>query len=551
MTKGLHLSPRHREEIKALLHKHLPGVEVWAYGSRVNGQSHDGSDLDLVLRGPQFAEIDTSRLADFIEALQNSTIPFLVEARDWARLPESFHREIEREHVVMVERENCSSLAREWSTATIEDISEKVAMGPFGSSIKVSTFVPDGVPIISGQHLHGVRVDDSPGFNFISHEHAQRLANANVKRGDIVFTHAGNIGQAAYIPNSSMFDRYVISQRQFYMRCDRSKAIPEFIALFFKSPEGRHKLLANASQVGVPSIARPVTYLRTLEISIPPLPEQRAIAHILGTLDDKIELNRRMNETLEAMARALFKSWFVDFDPVRAKMEGRVSGLPQHLADLFPDRLVDSELGKIPEGWEVVPLPELIEVNPKRALQKGERAPYLNMANMPTMGHVPETIIDRPFGSGMRFANGDTLIARITPCLENGKTAYVDFLRDGKIGWGSTEYIVMRPKSPLPSGFAYCLARSTGFREFAIQNMTGTSGRQRVPAKALSQFMLSSPSERVAASFGRVVQPLLARASKAVYESRDLATMRDALLPKLVSGEIRLRDAGRAVENTQ
>ena len=397
MVKGLHLPPRHRKEIVALLHKHLPGVEVWAYGSRVNGQSHDGSDLDLVLRGPQFAEIDTSRLADFIEALQNSTTPFLVEARDWARLPESFHREIEREHVVMVERENCSSLAREWSTATIEDISEKVAMGPFGSSIKVSTFVPDGVPIISGQHLHGVRVDDSPGFNFISHEHAQRLANANVKRGDIVFTHAGNIGQAAYIPNSSMFDRYVISQRQFYMRCDRSKAIPEFIALFFKSPEGRHKLLANASQVGVPSIARPVTYLRTLEISIPPLPEQRAIAHILGTLDDKIELNRRMNETLEAMARALFKSWFVDFDPVRAKMTGRDTGLPQNLADLFPDRLVDSELGKIREGWEVKALEEFGDVitgkTPSTRIPEfyGDDVPFLKIPDMHGQMYVVET----------------------------------------------------------------------------------------------------------------------------------------------------------------
>ena len=291
----------------------------------------------------------------------------------------------------------------------------------------------------------------------------------------------------------------------------------------------------------------PAESLKHLTIPLPPPPEQRAIAHILGTLDDKIELNRRMNEKLEAMARALFKSWFVDFDPVRAKMAGRDTGLPKRLADLFPDRLVESELGEIPEGWEVVPLPELIEVNPKRALQKGESAPYLDMANMPTMGHVPDTIIDRPFGSGMRFANGDTLIARITPCLENGKTAYVDFLRDGKIGWGSTEYIVMRPKSPLPSEFAYCLARNTGFREFAIQNMTGTSGRQRVPAKALSQFMLSSPSERVAASFGRVVQPLLARASKAVYESRMLAALRDTLLPKLISGELRLKDVRRVI----
>jgi type I restriction enzyme S subunit len=134
---------------------------------------------------------------------------------------------------------------------------------------------------------------------------------------------------------------------------------------------------------------------RTLKeqvLILPPLPEQRAIAHILGTLDDKIELNRRMSQTLEAMARALFKAWFVDFEPVRAKMEGRwqrgqsLPGLPAHLYDLFPDRLVDSELGEIPEGWEVVTLPEVIEVNPSRPLRKGEVASYLDMVNMPTRG---------------------------------------------------------------------------------------------------------------------------------------------------------------------
>ena len=136
-------------------------------------------------------------------------------------------------------------MAGEWQTLTIGDIAEKVAMGPFGSSIKVETFAPGGVPIISGQHLHGSRVDDAPGFNFISHEHAQRLASANVMRGDIIFTHAGNIGQAAYIPENSKYERYVISQRQFYMRCDRSKAIPEFVAMYFRSPEGQYRLLAN------------------------------------------------------------------------------------------------------------------------------------------------------------------------------------------------------------------------------------------------------------------------------------------------------------------
>ena len=274
---------------------------------------------------------------------------------------------------------------------------------------------------------------------------------------------------------------------------------------------------------------------------MPPLPEQRAIAHILGTLDDKIELNRRMSETLEAMARALFLSWFVDFDPVRAKAEGRDPGLPKPLADLFPARLVDSELGEIPEGWEVAPLPEVVDVNPTRALRKGVAAPYLDMANMPTHGHSADEVVDRTFGSGMRFINGDTLVARITPCLENGKTAFVDFLQDGQVGWGSTEYIVLRPKAPLPEEYAYCLARSAEFREFAIQSMTGTSGRQRVPADSLAHFRVTAPPRPIAEAFGRAVKPRFARASAAVSESRTLAALRDALLPKLVSGELRIK----------
>ena len=286
-----------------------------------------------------------------------------------------------------------------------------------------------------------------------------------------------------------------------------------------------------------------------LDILLPTPPEQRTIVHVLGTLDDKIELNRRMNETLEAMARALFKSWFVDFDPVRAKMEGRDTGLPEHIADLFPDRLVDSEMGEIPEGWTVEPLRELTEVNPTRSLRRGQVAPYLPMANMPTRGHMPDSVAVRRFGSGMRFTNGDTLVARITPCLENGKTAYVDFLRDNEVGWGSTEYIVLKPKPPLPDQFAYCLARSAKFREFAIQNMSGTSGRQRVPVAALKGFLMVAPPVQLAEQFGDAARLLFERASRAGRESRTLAVSRDTLLPKLISGEIRVGDAEMALES--
>jgi len=290
-----------------------------------------------------------------------------------------------------------------------------------------------------------------------------------------------------------------------------------------------------------PSLNR--NYIHPVPVDVPPLVEQRAIAHILGTLDDKIDLNRRMNETLEAMARALFKSWFVDFDPVRAKAEGRDPGLPKHNADLFPERFEDSALGEIPSGWEVAPLPEIIEVNPARSLRKGSVAPYLDMANMSTRGHSPDVIVDRPFGSGMRFIDGDTLVARITPCLENGKTAFVDFLEQDQVGWGSTEYIVLRPKPPFPEEFAYCLARSAEFRDFAIQSMTGTSGRQRVPPEALSHFRLIRPPAKLAAIFGGVVKPLFARAHTNAEESRHLTALRETLLPKLISGDLQVSDS--------
>lgn len=172
-------------------------------------------------------------------------------------------------------------MAGEWLSASIQEVAEKVAMGPFGSSIKVETFVPHGIPVISGQHLRGTRLADLE-YNFLSLEHADKLANANVRRGDVVFTHAGNIGQVAYIPKSSKYERYVISQRQFYLRPNTKKVLPEFIAYYFTSAEGQHKLLANASSSGVPSLAQPVSYLRTVEIPLPPLVEQRAIAGLQG-----------------------------------------------------------------------------------------------------------------------------------------------------------------------------------------------------------------------------------------------------------------------------
>jgi len=150
----------------------------------------------------------------------------------------------------------------------LEDVSQKIAMGPFGSNIKVSTFVPEGVPIISGNHLRSVFLEE-PSYNFITEEHAQKLKNSVVFPRDIVFTHAGNIGQVAMIPEGCDYPYYMISQRQFYMRCDESKVIPEFVLFFFHSRDGRGKLLANANSTGVPSIAQPSTHLKNIEMPMP------------------------------------------------------------------------------------------------------------------------------------------------------------------------------------------------------------------------------------------------------------------------------------------
>ena len=523
----------HRKTVLTLLKRHLPNTTVWTYRSRAKQGAQLQSDLDLVV----FASPKQSdQVSDLREAFKESDLPYRVELFVWDEVPESFREQIEAEHVALVERTGCSSLDLEWPIVVIEDISEKVAMGPFGSSIKVSTFVPDGVPIISGQHLRGVRVDDSPGFNFISYEHAQRLANANVKRGDIVFSHRGNIGQVAYIPESSMFEQYVVSQSQFYLRCDRFKAIPEYIVAFFKSPEGQHKLLANASQVGVPSIARPVTYLRTVEIPLPTLPEQHAIAHILGTLDDKIELNHRMNETLEAMARVLFKSWFIDFDPVRAKMEGRDTGLPDDIDKLFPDRMVDSELGEIPEGWKVGMLGNIARA-PRRGVDPAGlhvEMPYIGLEHMPrrSIALLEWGSTGRVTSSKSVFEKGDILFGKLRPYFHKVGIAPVS-------GVCSTDIVVITPKVAEWSAFLLVCVSSVKFVTYTNQTSTGTK-MPRTSWKTMSSYRLCLPAESVAQAFQKVAQPILERVLANIYEFRTLTALRDTLLPKLISGELRV-----------
>jgi len=547
MTDGLRGA--HREAIVSVLAANDRVERAVLFGSRATGTSTVTSDVDIALFGSRLTLTDQARLSAAINELP------MAQSVDLILYDSIQDREL-REHIRYdgVDWFACPTIGRRNRSESLSGTTGRLTTPdwramPFTEAFLVNPSVPIGHGTLT-PFVDMAAVEPSLCSVRATRVREFRGSGSRFRDGDTLFARItpclenGKI--ARYRADSELEIGH--GSTEFIVLRGRSEVTNSDFA-FYAARSALVREYAISQMVGTSGRQRvPTGSLAYLDVPVPPLREQRAIAHVLGTLDDKIELNRRMNETLEAMARALFRSWFVDFDPVRAKMEGRDTGLPQDIADLFPDRLMDSEMGEIPEGWQVATLTEHIEVNPRRSLRKGQTAPYLPMANMPTRGHMPDVVAVRAFGSGMRFANGDTLVARITPCLENGKTAYVDFLTDGEVGWGSTEYIVLRPRPPLPNQFAYFLARSAKFREFAIRNMSGTSGRQRVPPTALHGFLMVVPPSRVSARFGDVAESLIERANKAGHESRTLAAVRDTLLPKLMSGELRLARATQSME---
>lgn len=328
------------------------------------------------------------------------------------------------------------------------------------------------------------------------------------------------LGVPAKIPDDGV--TYLHNQRLGKIEvCEPGRVDKDFLYYLFLSPALNNYLWRTAS--GSKILHTSPSRIESYRFLAPELSEQRRIATTLMCLDDKIDLNRQMNRTLEEIAQALFLAWFVDF-------EGETD-------------LVESDLGPIPRGWEVVELPSLVDVNPRYKLTKGQDAPYVEMKNLPVNSARVDDWRLRSYTSGSRFRNGDALLARITPCLENGKTAFVDFLGEDEVGWGSTEFLVLRSKPPLPSEFAYFLARTPEFRDFAIAQMTGSSGRQRVRTEALGHYRIAAPSEELAQRFGEFARAILHRMKANDEQSRTLGDLRDTLLPKLISGEIRVPEA--------
>lgn len=190
-----------------------------------------------------------------------------------------------------------------FKTKRVGDVIAEIAMGPFGSNIKVDCFVPSGVPVLNGSNLTGFSLTENT-FNYVTTEKAASLKKAIASRGDIVITHRGTLGQIVYIPANSNYEKYVISQSQFRVRCKESAMLPEFMVYFFHTRDGRHKLLSNSSQVGVPALARPSTTFQELEIPVPTITEQRVIVATLSALDARIALNKKINHHLASLRSA-------------------------------------------------------------------------------------------------------------------------------------------------------------------------------------------------------------------------------------------------------
>ena len=428
-------------------------------------------------------------------------------------------------------------MSSDWAKKCLGDYCEKIGSGATPKGGKDAYLSSGPVYLIRSQNVHNDRFSPA-GLAYISDEQAQKLGNVKVESGDILLNITGD-SVARVCQALKHFLPARVNQHVAIIRPMASVFDARYLRYFFASPAQQNFMLGLAA-VGATRNALTKGMIESFEVPCPPLALQQGIADVLTSLDDRITLLREINATLEAIAQALFKSWFVDFDPVHAKMQGRIpEGMDQATAALFPNSLEESELGAVPKGWKWVQLDVAYDINPTRKLKKGETAPYLDMAGVQTQGHSVSGVVQREVGSGAKFMNGDTLLARITPCLENGKTAFVDFLSDHKTGWGSTEFVVLRPKDPLPPYHAYLLARHPAFREHAIRSMSGTSGRQRIQNDVLRQFFVAVPNEPVAKAFSELVMAMHEAICEGRQKSQTLSALRDNLLPRLISGHLK------------
>lgn len=426
-------------------------------------------------------------------------------------------------------------MAGEWTTFRLGDVCSKIGSGATPRGGKEVYLERGPYSLIRSQNVYndGFHRD---GLAYIGEKNAAELENVEVEKDDVLLNITGDsVARACQVDPEILPAR--VNQHVAIIRPNREKLDPRFLRYYLVSPEMHAKLLSWAG-AGATRDALTKGMIESFEVPAPrDINEQRTIAHILGTLDDKIELNRRMNETLEAMARALFKSWFVDFDPVRAKAEGKDPGLPKPLADLFPDSFEDSELGEIPKGWSVGKLGDVICQRVERCAPSAETAarPYVPIDCIsPKSLFLNESKPGEEAQSSLtKFYKGDLLFGAMRPYFHKVCIAPFD-------GTTRTTAFVLYPRQPDDFGFAAMLLHHPDTIDFATRHSTGSTIPYAVWTGSLEDMLVVVPPPEVRKAFNSVVQPFLDRIPEPYFENRMLTALRDSLLPRLISGEIRV-----------
>ncbi len=533
-------APADLEAVRRILREHAPELEVRAFGSRVSWTARETSDLDLALMTNE--PLDAARMAVLRSAFTDSRLPFRVDVVDWAGASDSFRKVIESEYVTLVGKPGRDT-GGSWPTAPLGQVTELTL-----SSVDKKTKPHEhAVLLCNYMDVYSNRFIRSD-LEFMTATATEReIRRCALRPGDVVITKDSeqydDIGVPALVRDD--IGNLVCGYHLAILRPLRESICGHYLLYALQIENAQHQFHAYAN--GVTRFGLRKDDILRVEISLPPLPEQRAIASVLGALDDKIDLNRRMNETLEAMARALFKSWFVDFSPVRAKAEGRDTGLPDHIADLFPDRLVDSELGEIPEGWHSGTLDDIVSLNPQSWNTRNvpETVVYVDLAN--TKWGCIERVDVHPWGTAPSRARrvlrpGDTIVGTVRP--GNGSFALIG--RDGLTG--STGFAVLRPKASHDREIVWCTVTSRDNIE-RLAHLADGGAYPAVRPRAVAETPVVLTDVPVRRAFSLMTAPWFDLIENNRRESQRLVSLRDMTLPKLVSGELRLGEAVKRLES--
>ena len=393
-----------------------------------------------------------------------------------------------------------------YETYRIADLIDEIAMGPFGSNIKVSCFVDSGVPVLNGSNLEGFSLSEKT-FRYVTREKADSLNKANAHRGDIVITHRGTLGQIVFIPQDSKYDRYVISQSQFRVRCN-DKVLPEYLVYYFHTPIGQHKLLSNASQVGVPALARPSSTFQQIEVVLPELSIQKRVVEIISTIQKKIVNNQEQNDNLYAQAKAIFDNHFINIDAIPAGWrKGNLLDIANYLNGLAMQKFR-------PQGHEIgLPVLKIKELRQGSCDDSSELC---------SLSIKPEYIIH----------NGDVIFSWSGSLL-------VDIWCGGTCGLNQHLFKVT---SDVYDRWFYYLWTAHHLARFIAIAADKATTMGHIKREELAKAEVLIPCEEDYTSFNSIMQPIFELIISNRIESRKLAALRDELLPKLMTGEIDVSD---------